>query len=105
MKRLEAQHLPGDPLDETMVLFKDIAEVFDLQDFNRFACAGNFRIAFIACAPPKFAPLLSTTILCRTPLLVIAFLKKRRAAPIVLADNLPRIGNTQQIHSSWCAMI
>lgn len=43
MKSLEAQHLPGDPLDETMVLFKDVVEVFDLQNFNRFACAGNFQ--------------------------------------------------------------
>lgn len=43
MKILEAQHLFGNPLDETMVLFNNIVEIFDLQDFYQLACASDFQ--------------------------------------------------------------
>ncbi len=33
----------GKPLDETMILLKDIVEIFDLQDFNRLTCTSDFR--------------------------------------------------------------
>ena len=46
MECFEPHHRPGDPLDEPMVLFKDIVEIFDLADFNDLAGTVNFRIIF-----------------------------------------------------------
>ena len=43
MKCFEAQHLFGDPLDEMMILFKDVVQVFDLQDFDQLAIALDFQ--------------------------------------------------------------
>ncbi len=43
MKCLEPQHLIGNPLDETMVLFKNIVEIFDLPDFNHLAVTCDFK--------------------------------------------------------------
>jgi len=33
----------GDPFDESMILRENIVEIFDLQDFNHFACARDFQ--------------------------------------------------------------
>jgi len=33
----------GDPLDEAMILLKDVVEIFNLQDFNHFAVTGDFQ--------------------------------------------------------------
>ena len=38
MQCLEAQHLSGDPLDETMILLKNIIQIFNLQDFDQLTC-------------------------------------------------------------------
>jgi len=43
MKCFEAQHMFGDPLDETMILFKNIVQAFDLQNFNLLSIAGDFQ--------------------------------------------------------------
>ncbi len=43
MKRLEAQHMFGDPRDEMMILFKDVIEIFNLQNFNHLACVSDFQ--------------------------------------------------------------
>jgi hypothetical protein len=40
----------------------------------------NYRIVFTACSPARLAPLLSMTTFSGTPLLVIVYLKNRRAA-------------------------
>lgn len=48
MEGLEAQHRAGDPLDEAMILFKNVVEVFDLPDRDHAALAGtaaNFRLS------------------------------------------------------------
>lgn len=48
MEGLEAQHRAGDPLDEAMILFKNVVEVFDLPDRDHAAFAGtvaNFRLS------------------------------------------------------------
>ena len=34
MQRLETKHGPGNSFDETVVLFKNVIQVFDLQDFD-----------------------------------------------------------------------
>jgi hypothetical protein len=39
MEGLEAQHRSGDALDEAMVLFKNVIQVFDLQDFDDGPCS------------------------------------------------------------------
>ncbi len=43
MKRLEAQCVFCNPLDEAMVLFKNIVEIFDLKNFDHFTCTGDFQ--------------------------------------------------------------
>ncbi len=43
MQCFEPQHLFGNPLDETMVMFKNIDDIFDLQDFNQLAVTRNFK--------------------------------------------------------------
>ena len=34
MERLETEHGPGDPFDETVVLFDDIVEILGLDDLD-----------------------------------------------------------------------
>ena len=43
MKCLEAHHRPGDPLDEPVVLLKNVVEIFDLSDFNYIARSCEFK--------------------------------------------------------------
>lgn len=43
MEGLEAYHRAGDPLDETMVLLKNVVQVFDLPDLDDAAAAGEFQ--------------------------------------------------------------
>lgn len=33
----------GKPLDETMILLKDIVQILNLQDFNRLTCTSDFQ--------------------------------------------------------------
>ena len=77
----EAQHLFGDPLDEMMILFKDVVQVFDLQDFDQLAIALDFQDG-IDClyASQIGSAFIDDDSFC-TPLLEMVFLKKRRAAP------------------------
>ncbi len=38
----------GKPLDETMILLKDIVQILDLHDFNRLTCTSDFQMLFTA---------------------------------------------------------
>ena len=40
MEGLEAHHRAGDPLYKTMILLKDIVQIFDLPDLDCVATAG-----------------------------------------------------------------
>jgi hypothetical protein len=40
----EANHRPGDPLDEPVVPLKNVVEVFDLSDFNYITHSCEFKI-------------------------------------------------------------
>lgn len=43
MEGLEPEHGTGDPLDETMILLKDVVEIFDLHDLDHAAGAGELQ--------------------------------------------------------------
>lgn len=43
MERLEARHRARDPLDEAVILLKNVVQVFDLPDLNCVASAGGFQ--------------------------------------------------------------
>ena len=43
MKRLEAHCGAGDPLDEAVVLFQYVVEIFDLPDLDQSSAAGEFQ--------------------------------------------------------------
>jgi len=43
MERLEAQHRRSDAFDEAMVLFKNVVQLFDLQDFDEGPCPGELQ--------------------------------------------------------------
>jgi hypothetical protein len=43
MERLEAEHWPCDPLDEAMILFDDIIEIFGLNDTDDLTCSREFE--------------------------------------------------------------
>lgn len=43
MECFEAHHQFGDPLDEPVVLFEDIVEIFNLSDFNQVSRSGDFQ--------------------------------------------------------------
>ena len=43
MKRFEAQHVFGDPFDETMILFENVVEVFDLKDLDQLVRTGKVQ--------------------------------------------------------------
>lgn len=64
MERLKPHHWLDEALDKTMVLFKDIVEIFALPDFNDFfRTLMNVRIVLVACCPTRLTPLLSMTTL------------------------------------------
>ncbi len=43
MESLEAHHRACDPFDETVVLFKDVVQIFDLPDLDRSSAIGEFQ--------------------------------------------------------------
>lgn len=51
MKCFEAQSVFGNPLDEPMILLKDVVEIFGLKNFDHLACARDFQnIIYSLCA-------------------------------------------------------
>ena len=48
VESLEAHRRAGDPLDETMVLLKEIVQIFDLSDLDCAATAGKFQDGTVA---------------------------------------------------------
>ncbi len=81
MKRLEAQHVFGEALDEAMILLKDVIEIFDLKNLNHLACVRDFQDYVYSLSTGQIGPAFINDDLIRNTIAAIAFLKKRLAEP------------------------
>lgn len=55
MKCLEAQHLPSNSLDKTVIRVKGVVKILNLQDFSRLAETRNFKDYLQLVIPPDWS--------------------------------------------------
>lgn len=53
MKHFKAQHLLRNPLDEKVIVFKNIVQIFDLQNFNQLTRTNDFQDGVYSLCPSQ----------------------------------------------------